>query len=781
MRQTELAKEQAYVARLYRRLDELREYTERRLDDVFGQGAVGTMQNRSERDSFADMYTRRLSQLWAVENALCFGRLDRADGETLYIGRIGLSEDDRRLLIDWRAPVAQPFYRATPASPMGVTRRRHLHTRGRKVVGIDDDLLDLDGLTDADRATLNGEAALLAAVGAKRTGRMRDIVATIQAEQDRIIRSGLDGVLVVQGGPGTGKTVVALHRAAYLLYTHRERLSRRGVLVVGPTPTFLRYIEQVLPSLGETDVLLSTVGEMYPGVDATAREDPRVAAVKGDARMVEVIKRAVQDRQRMPATPVEIDLGDRRLVLEPRTMEAARARGERSGRPHNQARAVVVRHLLNALAKQAARQLGKGSGTVLDQAELADLEEELRTEPAVKAALNRLWPYLTPQRLLIGLYASPERLEYAAPHLTPAERELLRRDPPRLGEKGWWTEADAPLLDEAAEVLGEIDEQVLRASAWMAAEELAAAREIERADREFELKYASEVLQLTGLADIMDAERFAARQRDDEDRRTVAERAAADRTWAFGYVIVDEAQELSPMAWRMIMRRCPTRAMTIVGDIAQAGTVTGARSWDEVLRPYTGGRHRVETLTVNYRTPAELMTVAADVLALIAPDLRVPRSVRETGERPWAVRIGSLSDELGDIVRKEIVDGGRLAVLVPASLAAEAGAAVTAAVPEAAAGPGAAALDAPAAVLTVADAKGLEFDTVIVVEPERILAESPRGTGDLYVALTRATQRLGVVYTGALPGVLARLRPLENDPRRPGGDGTGLGVEGTGR
>src|SRR5690606_14445359 len=313
---------------------------------------------------------------------------DRADGETLYIGRIGLSEDDRRLLIDWRAPVAQPFYRATPASPMGVTRRRHLHTRGRKVVGIDDDLLDLDGLTDADRATLNGEAALLAAVGAKRTGRMRDIVATIQAEQDRIIRSGLDGVLVVQGGPGTGKTVVALHRAAYLLYTHRERLSRRGVLVVGPTPTFLRYIEQVLPSLGETDVLLSTVGEMYPGVDATAREDPRVSAVKGDARMVEVIKRAVQDRQRMPATPFEIDLGDRRLVLEPRTMEAARARGERSGRPHSQARAVVVRHLLNALAKQAARQLGKGSGTVLDQAELADLEEELRTEPAVKAALN---------------------------------------------------------------------------------------------------------------------------------------------------------------------------------------------------------------------------------------------------------------------------------------------------------------------------------------------------------------------------------------------------------
>ncbi|PZG50960.1 helicase [Spongiactinospora gelatinilytica] len=774
-RERELAKEQAYVTRLYDRLDALREHTRRQLDGVLAQGGGGTMQNRSERDTFATMYAERLARLWAVEHALCFGRIDHAEGASpaleelpgeapgeeqgevtgsLYIGRIGLGDGERRLLIDWRAPVAQPFYRATPAAPMGITRRRHLQTRGRRVVGIDDDLLDVDNLTDDDVATLNGEAALLASITADRTGRMRDIVATIQAEQDRVIRSALDGVLVVQGGPGTGKTVVALHRAAYLLYTHRERLARRGVLILGPNPTFLRYIEQVLPSLGETDVLLSTVGELYPGVRATAKEPDAVAAVKGDAKLAKVIARAVADRQRVPRKPLSITLGSHTLTLEARTLEAGAARASRSRRPHNQARAVFVRHLLNALARQWAKRLGKG---VIDDEELADLREELRTEPAVRSALNRMWPYLTPQQLLIGLYTSPERLEAAVGGLlSRAERALLTRAAPRAGG-GWeWTESDVPLLDEAAELLGDIDEQVLRASAWMAEEERAAAQASRREEQDRELAYAREVLELTGMADVLDAERLAARHREETDDLTTAERAAADRTWAFGYVIVDEAQELSPMAWRAVMRRCPAKAMTVVGDIAQTATSAGPASWDEVLAPYTQGRHRVETLSVNYRTPAELMSVAEGVLTLIGPGLRAPRSVRESGAPPWRQRLGDLA-ELGALAASEAVAGGRLAVLAPAALAAEVGAAVTAAVTGAVAGPGPDALDAPAAVLTVADAKGLEFDAVIVAEPAAILAESPRGASDLYVALTRATRRLGVVHTGDLPPVLSAL------------------------
>ncbi|MEV8635160.1 ATP-binding domain-containing protein [Streptosporangium sp. NPDC051023] len=718
-------------------------------------GGGGTHQNRSERDSFAGMYAERLGRLWAVENGLCFGRLDNADQSSLYIGRIGLADDDqRRLLIDWRAPVAQPFYGATPAASMGVIRRRHLQTKARKVIGIDDDLLDLDNLTEEDVSTLNGEAALLASIDARRTGRMRDIVATIQSEQDRIIRSDLNGVLVVQGGPGTGKTVVALHRAAYLLYTHRERLARRGVLILGPNLTFLRYIEQVLPSLGETDVLLSTVAELYPGITATVKERPEVAALKGDARMAQVVARAVRERQRVPRKPVEIRLDRYTLRLDGRLLDAARNRASRSRRAHNEARGIFVRHLLNALARQAAAKIGKGA---IDDDELADIREELRTEQPVKAALNRLWPYTTPQQLLIGLFTSRERLDYAAADLGEAERKLLLREPPRKGE-GWWAESDVPLLDEAAELLGDIDPSVLRAGAWMAEEEQAAARSAAAEERQHQLNYAKEVLELTGLSEIMDAERFAARHLNDEIYLTTAERAAGDRTWAFGHVIVDEAQELSPMDWRMVMRRCPNRSMTIVGDLAQTGSSAGVRSWGRMLDPYVAGRWREEHLSVNYRTPSELMAVAADVLKLVGPGLTAPTSVRETGTRPWAA---SPVEALPRLVKTEAVEGGRMVVIVPESAVEETGelvaGSVDGAVGGAVTGRGSAVLDAPVAVMTVAEAKGLEFDAVIVVEPELILRESPRGASDLYVAMTRATQRLGVVHTGPLPEALARL------------------------
>jgi DNA helicase IV len=738
----------------------LRERTQGQLKEVLAAGAVGTMQNRSERDTFAEMYATRLARLWAVERGLAFGRLDHVEEGRLYIGKLGLSDDEQeRLLIDWRAPIAQPFYRATPAAPMGVTRRRHLQTKERVVKAVEDDLLDFDALTDDDRATLNGEAALLAALDERRTGRMRDIVATIQSEQDRVIRSDLSGVLVVQGGPGTGKTVVALHRAAYLLYTHRERLERRGVLILGPNLTFLRYIEQVLPSLGETDVLLSTVGELYPGLVATARERPEVAALKGDMRMAEVLAKAVRDRQRVPRKPVELSLGRYTLTIDRNMLESARSKATRSRRPHNQARATFVRSLLNALARQVARTLGKG---LIDDDELADLREELRTEPVVRAALNRLWPYLTPQRLLVSLYGSAERLDYAAAALSPRERELLRRD-----GAAEWTESDVPLLDEAAELLGEIDEQVLRATAMQAEEELAAAREAEEHEREAELAYAREVLELTGLSDVMEAERLAERHRGDGPYLTTAERAAADRNWAYGHVIVDEAQELSPMAWRSIMRRIPTRSMTIVGDIAQTGSTAGARSWADVLDPYVAGRWRQERLSVNYRTPVELMALASRVLATIDPALEPPTSVREGGVEPWSAPLAALPE----LVKAEVGEGGKVAVVAPDALLAELGEAVLGAVdgavviaPGAGRAHGAAALDAPVAVLGVADAKGLEFDSVIVAEPDLIAAQSPRGRSDLYVALTRATQRLGVVHERPLSEALRGLPSRSNGP-----------------
>ncbi len=753
----EIGGEQQYVSMLYDRLDDLRSRASDRLAQVLRQ-AGGTHQARSEREAFSVMYAQQLSQFDAAENGLCFGRLDFHHGERRYIGRIGIHDDSgdyEQLLMDWRADAARPFYLATAASPADVRRRRHIKTRGRTVVGVDDEVLDLAAADPSKHEGLTGESALLAALSASRTGQMRDIVETIQAEQDWIIRSGLAGVLVVQGGPGTGKTAVALHRAAFLLYTYRRQLLKRGVLVVGPNATFLRYIGQVLPSLGETSVLLSTVADLYPGISATGREEPATAAIKGRLDMARVMAAAVRDRQHVPDNPVEVRVDRETLRLTPAAVSRARTRARRSRRPHNQARQVFARELTDALTQQLAARVGAnvlGEENLLTPGDLDDMRRELRAEPAVRALIERLWPVLTPQRLLADLFASADRLAAAAPRLTRAERAALLRSP-----DGDWTPADVPLIDEAAELLGE-DDRAVRAAA-------------ERR-RRAQVAYASGVLDLIARdmdddpeilmgADLVDASRLATRH-EDEERLTPAERAAGDRTWTFGHVIVDESQELSEMAWRMLMRRCPGRSMTIVGDVAQTGSLAGASSWTDVLERYQGDRWRLTGLTINYRTPAEIMAVAAEVLAAIDPALDLPRSVRDTGTEPWGLAAGpeDLASRLADAAQRAAAepDDENIAVIVPAGRLDEFGSAIRAAVPGSAVGEHSD-LEQRVVVLTVQQAKGLEFDTVLIGDPAGILAESPRGLNDLYVALTRATKRLGVVYSGGLPSVLARLKP----------------------
>jgi DNA helicase IV len=721
----EIEREQVHLARLYARLDLLRDQTRERLAEVRRRGPTGTPQNRSERDAFATMYEDRLAQLNAVESGLCFGRLDMTGGDRHHIGRIGLTDEGHdTLLVDWRAPVAEPFYRATATDSLGVVRRRHLRTRGRRLLDLEDDVFDLEALTDADKATLGGEGALLAALSARRTGRMRDIVETIQAEQDRIIRAEPSGVLVVQGGPGTGKTAVALHRAAYLLYTHRDLLARTGVLVVGPNAVFLRYIEQVLPSLGETGVVLATLDTLVPGVSVTAEDPPEVARIKADLRMADLVADAVAAYQRVPAQPLTMPFDEHQLVLTPADVASARSRARRTGRRHNRARYAFAKQLLRILVRQVVEIDPELSGQRW-------VVQSIMRSDEFRDIVNALWPLMTPVELVERLYADADG--------------PLHREPGSA-----WTAGDVPLLDEAWALLGDPKEML----------EVAQQRRRQRED----VQYAREVLSTTGTANVdaatlaRRASTIAARYAGSDEAQSLAERAGADAAWHYGHVIVDEAQELSPMAWRMLVRRCPSRSMTVVGDIAQTSATWGATSWRSVLEPVAPGRWREEELTVNYRTPSEVMAVAADVLAAIDPALQPPTSVRDSGRAPVVVRAEALSliatVAVAAVEATAAADGGTVGVLTPPQLHADVLDAVRAALPEATAGEP---LEAQVSVLTVTAAKGLEFDQVVLVEPALVAAGGANGLRDLYVALTRPTQQLVVVHADDLPGVLGAL------------------------
>ena len=728
--ENEVAREQEHVAALYARLDELRELTERRLADVRRAGGSGTHAARTERDAFATLYEDRLTQLRSVEDRLVFGRLDMHDGTTRYIGRIGLStERQEQLLTDWRAPAAEPFYRATAAEPGDVVRRRHLTLRARTVAAVEDDVLDADAVPEG--MVVAGEGALMAALNQARTGRMRDIVATIQAEQDRVIRAPLPGVLVVQGGPGTGKTAVALHRAAYLLYAHRERITRSGVLLVGPNRAFLRYIEQVLPALGETGVVMSTPGELFPGVRAAGEEPDEVAAVKGDLRMVEVVQAAVRQRQRVPDSPRPLDVEGVRLVLRPRVVAAARAAARDTRRPHNDARLVFVKRVLADLV----RQLAAATNLPVDDDTRPTLEADLRASPDVRREVNLCWMPLTATGVLEDLYARPDRLAAAAPQLTPPERRLLERE-----RGGAWTPADVPLLDEVAELVGDADE----AARADAARSGARHRE--------ELEYARGVLEMSGAGGMVTAEALADRYTTYGPALTLAERAASDRTWAYGHLVVDEAQELSPMAWRLLVRRCPSRSMTVVGDVAQTGAAVGASSWAEALDPFVKDRWRVERLSVNYRTPRQVMELAGRVVAAAGLDVDVPRSAREGAVPPEVARVvgpAEVAPAVAALLKE--MDEGRLAVIAPDALLPAVHEAVTDALAPGEVRTPDDGRDAPVTVTGVRQVKGLEFDVVVVVEPAGIVDQAVRGVNDLYVALTRPTQRLVVLSSGDLP------------------------------
>jgi len=763
----ELEQEQRFLDRAHESLEAMRAESRRMLESVLDLGRGGTPQSRTERDIVVRTSLARLAQLEIGDQALCFGRIDRAPdpdhqaGESFHIGRVAVSGPDREpLVVDWRAPVAAPFYRATGFDAQGLARRRHLAVRERRVTGYEDEYFSdhhapSPGPTaevQEDPIHLGGPGALLAALGAARTGRMADIVATIQREQDEIIRSPLAGLLLVQGGPGTGKTAVALHRAAFLLYTHRFPLERQGVLVVGPNPLFLRYIEQVLPSLGETGVVLSTVSGLVPEVRVRATEPPEVARLKGDARMATVVARAVRGRERRLRRPVEIPFGAAVLRLEVEESARIVRRARRRPGTHNAKRRYVERQVSALLAERyqrvvQARTVSELPGGHREEDDRAELAARIRRLPEVREALARMWPRLAPHELIHDLLGAPPLLAAAARGiLTPAEQALLVRPRSLSLDAVEWTAADAALVDEARSVLGPRRPSSARGSQ-------AEARR--QADSSHDAPFWPPGLEPLSEPAAMGPTAFE-----------------GDTVRSFGHIVVDEVQDLSPMQLRMLARRSLSGSMTVVGDIAQATGAGGPTSWEEVAS-HLSPKHppRMVELSVSYRTPAEVVTVAARALRAAVPNLAPPTPVRRSGHPPRIEHVPSreLAGRAAELAADQLaaLNPGKVAVLAPEVLVAELSRALRAqgmepVDPRDPAGQG---LGSPLVVLPATESHGLEFDGVVVVEPAALVNESAVGeapTGDrerglraLYVALTRPTQRLAVVHARPLPVDLA--------------------------
>jgi DNA helicase IV len=816
----ELAAEQVVLDRAVARLDAIRAEAEAVAAEVRTMGAGGTQQGRLERDIRVTNAARRLSRLNIGNQPLAIGRIDLDDGVAWRIGRLSVDDADREpLVVDWRAGAAQPFYRATQLDPCGVVRRRHYQYakdsvfRGehasRRLSGLQDELLG-DGDGRGTALVLVGEGALLAALNRRRSGRMADIVATIQRQQDEVIRAPLGGVLVVQGGPGTGKTAVALHRAAYLLYTHPVPLETTGLLLVGPNPLFLRYVEAVLPSLGEHTVTLATPASLVAGVSVTRTDDAEAARVKGDRRMVEVVRRG----RALLCRPLRADLtvadgpAELRLSVAAST-EIVHTTRRRAG-SHAARRRLVEKLVIDALVEAhwaaqrrllAAGRLGEEAAEP-DEERSARLRTRLRRHPDVVRALDRMWPPLQPADVVRGLWQSEAVLRRAARGiLSDAEVQALvasavaspeSEQPESEQPESEWTEADVALIDEARALIGPTAPAPKRARTAADPEAEAQAELIDRVMSESSPECPDCSSELTwdparrrwrcgnsGCQAVWRPEQVMSPEAQQLFESVLAhviagtgrgeeagtEGPGADRT--FGHVLVDEAQELSPMQWRMLARRCPSRSFTVTGDLDQASGSWAADSWAAALAPALEGSGvpvSVTELSVNYRTPGEVMELAASVLAAGGGQGRPPASVRRAGVAPALIPVGSEAEMAvaASAVAPRMLaalTGGRIGVIAPARMVGELRGVLNGESP----GTGGAQLDLeqPVVVMDVVTAKGLEFDGVVVVDPGAVVAEQPRGWAALYVAVTRTTQALCFIGGQDL-SVLAAVKRVGN-------------------
>ena len=717
---TEVEREQAVLRRALARLEVLRaEALQRQTESVRPTG--GSPQAVYERDVTAQAAANRRAELDMAGEGLVFGRLDLAEGAVHHIGRRGLRTDEQEpIVVDWRAPAAAAFYRATAADPQGVVRRRTISTRRDQVIGVDDELLDAAATDELEGTVVVGDGAFLAAVSRERTGQMRDIVATIQREQDEAVRAPDDGALVVTGGPGTGKTAVALHRVAYLMYARREWYSRRGVLVVGPSPVFVDYIAAVLPALGETSVRLASLAdlpELPRGVEVTGWDGPAAVAVKGSARMVDVLRALVRS-QAGARRLADLELLHWGVSVTVRGGDIARRRSQvhRSSRSHNSGRAAFAAALVELCWRAWQRRPEAGR---IEEDDREDFASWLRSDPAFRRALDTAWPVLQPWALLSRLRSGELPLgDLARGVLTDAEISAVAATwPPSSSDADGdgLTAADAALYDELVELCG------------------AAPVEVEPEDDGWdELGELDELARTSEVTTHFDRTARARRNLAEErDYRT------------FAHVVVDEAQDVTPMQWRMLGRRARGATWTVVGDWVQSAWPDVQEVQDALASVLGRNRLRTVELTTNYRTSTEVAALAARLLARIDPGLQAPAAVRSTGVEPLLLS-GDVLAELPAAVERLLGQvSGTVGVVAPHGRARS----VRDLLPH-------------SPRLSVVDpwqVKGLEYDGCVVVDPHGIVAEAAHpvaGLRSLYVALTRATQRLVVVSAEPLETLL---------------------------
>jgi len=672
---------------------------EQRLADVRRRPG-GTGQEAMDRDLEVHRLSARLRALRRYRLDLCLGRMVTAEGETVHVGRFGLTDaEGRRLLVDWRSPAAEPFFGATHADPMGLVSRRRYRWANGRVSDYWDEVFSADALADsAGAAALDDQSAFVASLGASRSERMRDVLATIQADQDAAVRAGSRGTLVVDGGPGTGKTVVALHRAAYLLYADpRLGDGRGGVLFVGPHEAYLAYVADVLPSLGEEGVRTCTLRDLVAeGAAAIEETDPEVVRLKADAALVGAIEAAVRVYEEPPAEGMVVETAWSDVWLG--AGDWAEAFGAPDpGTPHNEAREQVWEALLDILVDKHGE-----PGPSEEQ-----IRGSLRRNRDLVDAMHRSWPMLEATDLVGDLWEVPAYLRHCAPWLTPDEVRALRRSGPQA-----WTVADLPLLDAARARLG--DPETARARRRR---EATAAAERAEMDRVVDHLIATDDSDMMIMSMLRGADLRGALAGEAAESRADPDRYAGP----FAHVVVDEAQELTDAQWQMLLRRCPSRSFTVVGDRAQARRGF-AESWRERLE--RAGLRDVDlaSLTINYRTPTEVMEVAEPVIRAAVPDANVPTSVRSTGV---PVRYGERA-ELRAVVDAWLAEHDEgLACVIGATDVAP---------------------TERVRSLSPEHAKGLEFDLVVLVDPDE-LGTGVAGAVDRYVAMTRATQELVVLVS----------------------------------